>query len=244
MTDGGMKTKPLARRVTTCEIAAVVSRLAPKFLEGFSPCDLTEILGTATLRRFQARSLIASEGCSSDKVFLVLEGLARTFTTTRRGEKVILLWIQPGEVSGGRALLTRPAVYLVSTEAVMDSVVLVWNRRAILLLTKQYPRLLENALLIASDYVETYRDLHLASSFHTARQRVVGVLGHLAKGMGQESFDGTVLNIGNEELANEANVTTFTVSRLLSEWQRKGFLVKSRGRILVRSLEDLVRSVG
>jgi CRP-like cAMP-binding protein len=245
MTGDRMKTRPCAGRVvTTREIAAVVSRLAPKFLEGFAPCDLAEILGAATLRRFQGRSLIASEGCSSDKVFLLLEGLARTFTMTCRGEKMILLWIQPSEVSGGRALLTKPSVYLVSTETVMDSVVLAWNRRAILLLTKQYPRLLENALLIASDYVETYRDLHLAASFHTASERVAGVLNHLTIGMGQKSSEGTILNIGNEELANEANVTTFTVSRLLGEWQRKGFLVKSRGRILIRSLEDLVRSVG
>jgi hypothetical protein len=30
----------------------------------------------------------------------------------------------------------------------------------------------------------------------------------------------------------------------LSEWQRKDLLVKSRGSVVVRSPEDLVRSVG
>jgi CRP-like cAMP-binding protein len=67
------------------------------------------------------------------------------------------------------------------------------------------------------------------------------VLGNLAKGIGQRSFEGTVLNISNEELANEANVTIFTVSRLLSEWHRKGLLVKSRGSVVIRSPEELVR---
>lgn len=44
--------------------------------------------------------------------------------------------------------------------------------------------------------------------------------------------------VRNEESANEANVTPFTVSRLVSEWQRKGILTKSRGKVLVRSPEQ------
>jgi DNA-binding IclR family transcriptional regulator len=46
----------------------------------------------------------------------------------------------------------------------------------------------------------------------------------LKKGMGHEGLEGTGLNISNEELAKEASVTIFTLNRLLSEWQRKGFL--------------------
>jgi CRP-like cAMP-binding protein len=161
---------------------------------------------------------------------------------TRKGEKVGLLWIPTGETAGGRALLSKPMKYMVSTETVTDSFALVWNRTAILPLTKQYPRLLENALLTASDYVEAYRDLHLAASYLTASQRVALVLNSLATAIGEKIVEGMVLNIRNEELANEANVTIFTVSRLLSEWQRKGLLVKSRGRIVIRSPEELVRN--
>jgi CRP/FNR family transcriptional regulator, nitrogen oxide reductase regulator len=229
--------------MTTDEITARINKLRPRFLEGFTPRDLAVILGEARLRQFDARSLIASEGHYADKLFLILEGLARTFTMTRNGEKIVLLWVPPGEVSGGRSILSKPLDYLVSTETVTDSSVLVWNRAAILPLTKRYTRLLENGLMIASDYLDAYRDLHVAASYDSAGRRVGRVLNNLAKGMGHEGLEGTVVNISNEELANEANVTIFTVSRLLSDWQRKGFLVKSRGRILVRSPEGLFRSV-
>src|SRR5277367_4979969 len=150
-----MNTEPGARRVMTAsEIAARVSELAPRFLEGLAPSDLAVALGVATLGRFRSHSLIADEGHSADKLFLMIEGRARTFTTTRKGEKVVLLWIPPGDFTGGRALLSKPTEYLVSTETVTDSFTLVWSRSAIVSLTKQYPKLLENALLIASDYVE------------------------------------------------------------------------------------------
>jgi CRP-like cAMP-binding protein len=240
-----MKTKlVVGRGMTTGEIAARVSELAPRFLEGIAPCDLAEVLGAATPRRFQAHSIIANEGHCADRFFLLLEGRARTYTTTRKGEKVGFLWIPPGETTGARALLSRPMEYLVNTETMTDSFALVWHRSAILPLTRQHPILLENALVIASDYVEAYRDLHVEASYHTAGQRVARVLAGLAKGMGQRVVEGMELNISNEELANDANVTIFTVSRLLSAWQRKGLLMKGRGRVVVRSPEELVRSAG
>jgi CRP-like cAMP-binding protein len=36
-------------------------------------------------------------------------------------------------------------------------------------------------------------------------------------------------------LAEAANVTHFTASRLISQWHRQGILVKTRGKILLHS---------
>lgn len=239
-----MKTESGAKLVmTTSDIVARLSALNPKFMEGLASEDLKVVLAEATLRRFHPCSVIANEGYPADKLFLMIEGLARKFTTTRSGEKILVFWILPGEVSGGRALLSKPMEYLVSTETVTDSSALIWSRSAILPLARRYPRLLENSLLIASDYLAVYRDLHVAATYDSASQRVARVLNTLAQGMGEKGYEGTVLNISNEELANEANVTIFTVSRLLSDWHRKGFVVKSRGKVVIRSSEELVRSV-
>ena len=240
-----MKKEPVAKRGTTiAEVTARVSKLAPKFFEGISPGDLSLILRAARLRRFQAHSVIAIEGHRADKLFLILEGHARVFFTTPKGEKIVLFWIPPGDVAGSRALLSRPMDYLASTEAVTDGLALVWRRSDILSLSKQHQPLLENALMIASDYVEIWRDLHLEATYHTASQRVARVLGSLAKGMGRKVAEGIELNVTNEELANEANVTIFTVSRLLSEWHRKGLLLKGRGKVILHSPEELVRKFG
>lgn len=138
--------------------------------------------------------------------------------------------------------MSKPTEYMVTTETVMDSSALVWTRSAILLLTKQYAMLLENALMVASDYVEDYRNLYVAANYDNAGQRVARVLSNLAKGMGWKGFDGFAINVSNEELANEANVTVFTVSRLLSDWQRKGLLSKKRGKVVLRSPEELIRN--
>ena len=46
-------------------------------------------------------------------------------------------------------------------------------------------------------------------------------------------------DITDEELANAANITIYTASRILSEWQRSGAIRKQRGKIVVRSTERL-----
>jgi CRP-like cAMP-binding protein len=240
-----MKTEPVAKRAMTIpELTALVNKLESRFFEGIAPGDVSLILQSARLRRFQAHSVIAIQGHRADELFLILEGSARAFVTTPKGEKVVLFWIPPGDISGANALLSKPMEYLVSTEAVTDTVALVWRRTDIRSLSKQHPPVLENALIIASGYVEVWRDLHLEVSYHTASQRVARVLGSLAKGMGRKVAEGIELNVTNEELATEANVTIFTVSRLLSEWHRKGMLVKGRGTVVLHSPEDLVRKFG
>ena len=92
---------------------------------------------------------------------------------------------------------------------------------------------MSNALLIAHDYLVLYRALHLSLACHSARQRLATVLVNLASGIGQRVPEGVQLDVNNEELANEAHVTHFTASRLMSEWQRNGMLIKRRGKVLL-----------
>jgi CRP/FNR family transcriptional regulator, nitrogen oxide reductase regulator len=228
--------------MTNAEMAALVGKLTPRLLDGLARDELVRVLSGGNSQRFRRHSLIAREGYPADKLFLLLDGLARTFTTTPKGEKIVLLWIPAGEAPGGRALLSRPTNYLVSTETVTDSMAIVWERKVILSLSKQYPRLLENALLIASDYLAAYRDFHVAASYDSAGQRVAQVLSNLSHKMGREDLEGIAIEITNEELANEANVSIFTISPLMSGWQEKGFLAKKRGRVVLRSAEELLQS--
>ena len=47
------------------------------------------------------------------------------------------------------------------------------------------------------------------------------------------------LDITDEELANAANITLYTASRILSEWQRIAAIRKQRVKIVVRSTDRL-----
>jgi CRP-like cAMP-binding protein len=60
-----------------------------------------------------------------------------------------------------------------------------------------------------------------------------------APSIGQEVAGGIELDVTNEELAHAANITPYTTSRLVSEWQRSGAIRKYRGKILLCSPKRL-----
>ncbi len=211
----------------------------PRFLQGLSAPDLELVMAASTPRRFMANSIVTHQGDLADHFFLLMKGCARHFSITEEGRKVLLLWLATGDVFGGSALLPEPSFYLFSTEMVKDSYAFVWRRSVIRDLVVRYPSLQENALSIASDYLTWFHASHLALISYTARQRLGRVLTSLAQGIGHKVPGGIELDITNEQLANAANVTPFTASRLLSEWQRNGAVTKSRGKIVVRAPQRL-----
>jgi CRP-like cAMP-binding protein len=221
------------------EPGAAAAHLKSRFVDGLAPCDLKVVLAAARQRHFLPNSVVVNQGHPADHLFLLTRGRARFFFNTREGKKIILHWLTPGEIFGGMALLSIPSLYLVNTETLKDSSTLVWDRATLRNLAVRYPRLLENALLIASDYMAWYLADHAALISQTARQRLARTLVCLAETIGNKSSDGFEFDATNEELAGAANVTPFTASRLLSEWQKNHAVIKRRGKILLRSPERL-----
>jgi CRP-like cAMP-binding protein len=220
---------------STPDIAALTSRL----LEGLAPQDRTIVLAAAKERRYPARAVTYVQETPATELFLLTRGRARYFFMTPEGQKLLLMWLTPGDIFGGKALLSVPSSYVLTVETVRESRVLVWDRSTIRSLAVRYPRILENALSLASDYLDWYLADHVALTCHNARQRLAEVLVCLARGIGHAVPGGVELDVTNEELGSAANVTPYTASRLISRWERNHALVKSRGKLLLRAPQRL-----
>ena len=225
---------PASRLSTLCQ------EIRSQFLDGLASTDRKIVLAAAATRRFRANSVIAHQGHPADHLYLLTEGRARNIFVTEDGKKLVLLWLGPGDVFGVRALLSNRRTYLLSTELTKDSSVLEWDRTTIQSLVARYPILMENALSTASDFLAWYVARHDALVFRTARQRLAQVLFCLARSFGKRVPDGIELDITNEDLASAANITTFTASRLMSQWQRTSGVEKRRGKVVLRSPEELL----
>ena len=222
------------------EVDALLSdRRRGRFLAGLSPKERDAVLSASVHRRVSRDTVVTHQGDPAEQLFLLIHGLARHFFITPTGRKIYLLWLSPGETFGGVSVLEDPGLYLVGTEVVKGSDVLVWSRDAIRHLAAQYPKVFENGLATAVDYLAWFLAAHLSLVCHTAKERLAHVLFSLAKGIGESRPDGIHLEVTNEQLANTANITLFTVSRYLNAWQRNGVLLKLRGKIILRSPKRL-----
>lgn len=220
-------------------VATLSASFRSPLLEGFSSADLRTILAGAKQRRYPANSIITYQGTPADHLFLVARGCCRYFFLTSEGKKILLFWLAPGDAFGGAALVQTPTDYVVSTESVKETHVLVWDRGTVRGLAARFPRLLENAISIASEYLTWYMATHVAITTHDARRRLARVLMSLAQTIGHPVKDGLEMGVSNEDLAYASDLTPFTVSRLMSAWQRSGALVKRRGKLVLRAPERL-----
>jgi CRP/FNR family transcriptional regulator, nitrogen oxide reductase regulator len=229
--------------MTVLEFRAADVPKGTELLSGLNPEEVHSVLAAGRTRRFSAKSVITHQGQPADKLLLLWRGRVRCFYETADGKKLIHIWMTPGHIFGGAALVSRPSIYLVSTEAVRDSVVLAWDGGTLRALARRYPRILENALSIAANYISWYVVALAALTSQTARQRLAGVLLGYVSSIGQRVAGGFELELTNEEVADSASMTPYTTSRILSEWQRAGAIQKRRGKILLASPERFFLSV-
>jgi CRP/FNR family transcriptional regulator len=225
--------------MSALEIRSVNVRPDIELLKGLKRQEIDLILAAATARRFPAKSVMTYQGEPADHLLLLWKGRARYFYETPNGKKLIMIWITPGHFFGGAALVPRPSTYLLGTEAVRDSVALVWDGPTIRGFARRFPQLLENAIVSAVDYLSWYIAAHAALCSQTARQRLASVLLGYTSSMGQRVSGGIEFDITNEELANAAHITPYTTSRIMSEWQKAGAIHKHRRKVVVRSTERL-----
>ena len=90
--------------MTASRIDAVSSELRSLFLEGVTPLERTAILAAATKRQFFANAVITDQGHSANHFFLLTRVLVRYFIITEEGRKLLLKWLGPGDLFGGRTV--------------------------------------------------------------------------------------------------------------------------------------------
>jgi CRP-like cAMP-binding protein len=125
--------------ITSPHAVALLTGLNSRFLEGLSSIEVRAVLGAATKKRFAANSLVVSEGDPAEHLFLMLDGGARHYTMSPQGKKIVVLWIRPGELIGGAALLSSPRAYVLSSEAVTSCTALCGTGRRSVRLQRRFP---------------------------------------------------------------------------------------------------------
>jgi len=230
----------------TCKLSAgkvlgLPSQLRPRFLSGLAEADVASIFSVARHRQFRAGSIVINQEDPAERLFLLTSGQGRQFVITSDGRKIQMQWLTAGQIFGGAAILSTPFQYLACTEVLSDSCALAWERPTIRELVSRHPRLLDNVLSIAvTENIAWSTAAHISLSSEDARGRVAHLLVSLASAIGEATPSGVEMKISNEDLAEGANITVFTVSRCLNDWQRAGILKKGRGKILLRKPELLL----
>ncbi len=226
------------------------SRLATTFAEelqqsplfrGLSAAQIHEVLRAARTRKLPRDSFLFEQGDPAATLYLLQTGRMRILQVTPEGQQVLLRLVTPGEICGGVALLAG-ATYPASARAVEDCTALGWEERTLTGLMEQFPRLALNALQLLAGQLQTLQDSYRELATERVERRVARALLRLVRQAGRRVEGGVLIDfpLSREDLAEMTGATLFTVSRILSGWEREGLIESGRQRILIRFPHGLV----
>jgi CRP-like cAMP-binding protein len=208
--------------------------------------DCEEIVGAARELRFQRGQTIHIEGDPIQKVVLLTCGSVKVVQFGENGTEVILKLCGPGELVGTPAL-RKQGFHRSTSQALRISSGLVWDMRVFECLAGRFPALGFNAALILAnqlnDLEERFREVSTERVVPRLSRQVIRLMNQVGI-----SVNGEVeISISREELAQLIGATPYTVSRLLSEWDRQGIVESRREAVLIHdpgALEELSHSIG
>lgn len=212
--------------------------------QDLAPAVLERIIRLAHEKRVAAGGLFVREGEAAEEFFILTEGRVTISQITPDGHRVMLRVVAPGEAFGSGGAFGE-AVYLANAEAVEPSAALAWSSGAMRQLLEAEPRLAVNALRFVTtrliDLQTRYRELmteRVERRLARTVLRLVRDAGHRVDGGVEVDFP-----VSRQDLADMTGTTLYTVSRLLSDWERRRIIRGGRQHIVLANPRALVAIV-
>ena len=193
---------------------------------------------------FPEGALIFVEGQASRGIYLLCEGQAKLFTTSRDGRTIIVRIAKPGEVLGLHAVVADTP-YELTVETMQPCQLNYVGREDFLRFLAQHG----DAALHAAQHIG--RDYHDACDVVRSIGLSHSVSGRVAKFLLESATDGQVrdgvvratLALTHEDIAQLMGTSRETVTRALSELRRKEIAELKGSTLIIHNKSELERRV-
>jgi len=221
------------------EVRAILSG-TPLFRE-LPSADLDRVLKEASLFRIEPGGRAFHQGDPARTFQVLLKGRLKLSQVTADGQQVTLRYITPGEMFGGIAALNDQP-FPASAEAIAPSLAVRWDRDVFQAQMQALPGLAFSLLRVLSARFAEAQARFRELATERVERRVARTLLRLAHQTGRRTEEGVLLDLplSRQDLAELTGTTQFTVSRILSDWERRGLVEAGRARVVVRRPHDLV----
>jgi CRP-like cAMP-binding protein len=189
------------------------------------------------------------QGDKADYLYVLLSGRAKLSTISQDGQVVNLRTLIPNQLFGAVGAVDVQAVYPACAQTLEDSVALAIESATFARLLTERPHLSFGLMKLMTGYIQEMQDRYRELATERVEQRIARALLRLAAQSGRKlEQTGIDLEFSRQDLAEMTGTTLYTVSRFLSQWEKKGLISTGRERVtildphgLVRIADDLVR---
>jgi len=208
---------------------------------GIEKDKLSEIISIGQRRPYKPGVVLFREGDPALQSYFVLKGRLKLSKLHEGGKETIVRYINPGEMTAAVSVFNQKN-YPVTAHAVGLSEVVGWDQETILALMAAYPQIAINLLGMVVERLDDIQSRYLELQTERVEQRIARSLLRIMKQSGRKTDEGILIDfrLSRQDLADYTGTTLYTVSRTLSSWEQKGWIVSGRERIVVVDPHALV----
>jgi len=205
--------------------------------------ELQSILKNSIPRSIEEGGFFFLQGDESTHLYVLTSGQVKLMQSNPNGQRVNLRTIHPWQMFGALGVVREEATYPATAQALEDSSALAIESGFLHSLLETSPHISFDLMNLMTSYIQEMQSRYRELATERVEQRMANALIRLAGQVGVKSEKETaiVLFFSRQDVAEMTGTTLYTVSRLLSEWERKGIIETGREKIKIIKPHDLVR---
>jgi len=204
--------------------------------------DLRLFIQHSVERSIEEEEFFFFQGDPAVYFYVLLSGRAKLMQMNPTGQQVNLRTINEWQMFGALGAVRDNATYPASAQALEHSTALAIKSDYLREMLQTRPYLSFDLMKLMTSYIQEIQERYRELATEKVERRIAHALLRLLSQMGTKTVEGNiVLTFTQQDLAEMSGTTIYTVSRVLSEWEKHGLVETGRERILIRKPHELVK---
>jgi CRP-like cAMP-binding protein len=224
-------------KITTSDLKQVI------VFQNATEDDLQFILSNSISRSIEESEYFFFQGDQAQYLYILTSGQVKLMQSNPNGQQVNLRTIYPWQMFGALGAVRKEATYPATAQALENSSALAIKSSFLHQIVETHPQIAFDLMTLMTTYIQEMQARYRELATERVEQRVANALLRLAAQVGIRSEREAIieLSFSRQDVAEMTGTTLYTVSRLLSDWERKGIIKTGRERIRIIKPHDLVR---
>ena len=204
--------------------------------------DLKLIAHHASERSIEEGEFFFFQGDPAIYFYVLISGRAKLMQMNPTGQQVNLRTIYEWQMFGALGAVREDATYPATAQALEQSTALAVRSDYLRELILTRPYLSIDLMKLMTTYIQEMQERYRQLATEKVERRIAHTLLRLVSQMGAKNPEGGIeLTFTRQDLAEMSGTTLYTVSRVISEWEKLDIVEAGRERISIRKPHELVK---
>ncbi len=204
--------------------------------------DLKLLLERGILRSIEEGGFFFFQGDPAEYLYVLIAGRAKLMQSSTAGQQVNLRTISEWQMFGALGAIRADAIYPATAQALEASTALAIESAFWRDMMQSRSYLSFDLMELMTGYIQEMQERYRELATEKVERRIARSILRLTAQLGVKNADGNIeLAFTRQDLAEMSGTTIFTVSRVLSEWERNGLVKTGRERVVLCNPHKIVQ---